>query len=141
MAGMIRPALVTVPPAGANTPALFSTSVATIGATTIITLSFGEFFAFGKLGMVRMKVKRIAGTAANFTPYIFSEAGVTTPGDISQEYAGSATAVATLFDPQLADAPVVMQCDAEGKLYFMPGPDAGADNQFEYAFRFLAYGP
>lgn len=138
---MNRPALVCVPPAGPNTPALFKTSVATIDANDIIELDFGDQAAFMKLGMVRMKVKRIAGTAANFTPYIFSEAGVTTAGDISQEYAGAATAVAALFDPQLADAPVVMQCDANGKLYFMPGPDAGADNQFEYAFRFLAYGP
>jgi hypothetical protein len=137
-ASMIYPALATVPPAGPNSPALFATSVATIAGTTVIELAFGRPFV--KLGMVRMKVKRVAGTAANFTPYIFSEAGVTTAGDISQEYAGSATAVATLFDPQLADAPVVMQADADGKLYFMPGPDAGANNQFEYAFRFLVYG-
>ena len=138
MPGMMYPALATVPPAGVGSPALFATSVNTIGATTIIELSFGHPFV--KLGMVRMKVKRKAGTAANFTPSIFSKSGVTTAGDISQEFAGSATAVGTLFDPQLADAPVVMQADVNGKLYFMPGPDAGADNQFDYAFRFLVYG-
>jgi hypothetical protein len=127
-----------VPFAGPNTPELYATSVNTIGGSTIIQLDFGKPFV--KLGLVRMKIKRVAGAAANFTPYIFSKAGVTTAGDISQEYAGAATAVGTLFDPQLADAPVFMQADANGKLYFMPGPDAGANNQFSYAFRFLIYG-
>ena len=137
-ASMVYPALATVPPAGPNSPALFSTSVATLGTTTAVVLDFGRPFV--KLGMVRFKLKHIAGSAANFTPFIFSEAGVTTAGDISQEYEGSATAVANLFDPQLADAPVVMQADENGRLYLIPGPDAGADNQFEYALRFLVYG-
>ena len=128
-----------VPFAGPNTPALYATSVNTIGATTIIQLDFGKPFV--KLGLVRMKIKRVAGTAANFTPYIFSKSGVTTAGDISQEYAGTSTPVGTLFDPQLADAPVFMQADENGKLYFMPGPDPGpADNQFNYTLRFLVYG-
>jgi hypothetical protein len=138
MSSMIYPALATVPPAGVNSTALFTTSAANVGGSTVIALEFGRPFI--KLGMVRMKVKWAAGTAANFTPYIFSKSGVTTAGDISQEYAGSATAVANLFDPQLADAPVVMQADENGKLYFLPGPDAGAANQFKYAFRFLVYG-
>lgn len=127
-----------VPFAGPNTPALFATSVNTIGSTTAIPLDFGKPFL--KLGLVRFKIKRVAGSAANFTPLIFSEAGVTTAGDISQEYAGSATAVANLFDPQLADAPVMMQADENGRLYLVLGPDAGADNQFEYTLRFLVYG-
>ena len=137
-ASMVYPALATVPPAGPNSPALYATSVATIGATTVIGLAFGRPFV--KVGLVRFKIKRIAGSAASFTPYIFSEAGVTTAGDISQEYAGASTLVADLFDPQLADAPVVMQADEDGKLYLMLGPNAGADNQFEYALRFLVYG-
>lgn len=137
-ASMIYPALATVPPAGPNSPALFATSVATIAGTTVIELAFGRPFV--KLGMVRMKVKRVAGSAVSFTPLIFSEAGVTTAGDISQEYAGTSTVVADLFDPQLADAPVVMQADSLGRLYLVLGPNAGADNQFEYAFRFLVYG-
>ena len=138
MASMIYPALATVPPAGVGSPALFSTSVNTIGATTAIELSFGHPFI--KLGMVRMKVKHAGGGAATFTPRIFSKSGVTTSGDISMEYEGAATAVANLFDPQLSDAPVLMQADANGKLYFIPGPNAGANNQFTYAFRFLVYG-
>jgi hypothetical protein len=130
--------VVALPLVDASSPTQYATSAATIAGTTIIPLDFGRPFI--KLGLVRMKIKRVAGTAANFTPYIFSKVGVTTSGDISQEYAGTATAVATLFDPQLADAPVVMQADVNGRLYFMPGPDAGANNQFSYAFRFLVYG-
>jgi hypothetical protein len=129
--------VVALPLVDANSPLQYATTAATVGGSTVIQLSFGRPFI--RLGMVRMKVKHIAGAAASFTPLIFSEAGVTTAGDISQEYAGASTLVADLFDPQLADAPVVMQADASGKLYFLPGPNAGADNQFEYAFRFLVY--
>jgi len=127
-----------IPPAGSAGATTYAVSAATIGAATVIALDFGKPYI--KLGLVRLKIKRIAGSAASFTPYIFSEAGVTTAGDISQEYAGSSTLVADLFDPQLADAPVVMQADEDGKLYLMIGPNAGADNQFEYALRFLVYG-
>lgn len=137
MSSMIYPALATVPPAGVNSPTLYITAL-NVDAGTVLDIDFGRPFI--KVGLVRFKIKHTAGTAANFTPYIFSESGVGTAGDISQEYAGAATAVATLFDPQLADAPVVMQADENGKLYFFPGPDAGNDNTFEYALRFLVYG-
>lgn len=128
----------TIPAAGPSSPALFSTTTANVAATTPLEINFGK--AFLKVGLVRMKVKHAAGAAATFTPRIFSKSGVTTAGDISMEYEGAATAVANLFDPQLADAPVVMQADENGKLYFIPGPNAGADNQFKYALRFFIYG-
>jgi len=126
-----------LPLVDANSPTQYATSAATIAATTIITLNLGRPFV--KVGLVRFKIKHIAGGAASFTPLIFSESGVTAAGDISQEYAGASTLVANLFDPQLADAPVVMQADVNGRLYLMIGPNAGADNQFEYALRFHVY--
>jgi len=129
--------IVAIPLVDASSPSQYATTDANIGASTVVTLNFGRPFI--RLGLVRFKLKRIAGSAANFTPFIFSKAGVTTAGNISQEYEGSATAVANLFDPQLADAPVVMQTDENGRLYLVPGPDAGADNQFEYALRFIVY--
>ena len=49
---------------------------------------------------------------------------------------GALTLVGALFDPQLSDAPVEMQADANGKLYMMIGPDAGADNTFDYMLKF-----
>lgn len=123
------------PAAGPSSPDLYATTPVQ-GATTIVEINVGPF---RKVGLVRLKIKWVSGTAANFTPYIFSKSGVTTAGDISQEYAGAATAVATLFDPQLADAPVVMQADVYGKLYLMIGPDAGADNVFQVSARFKVY--
>jgi hypothetical protein len=95
---------------------------------------------FQKVGLCRLKIKRVAGAAANFTPMIFSEVSIVTAGDISQEFAGAATAVGTLFDPStLQSAPVPMITDALGRLYLVLGPDAGADNTFEYMLRFFVY--
>jgi hypothetical protein len=105
-------------------------------ATAIVEFAVASPFA--KVGLVRFKVKHVAGSAATFFPYIFSEQGVTTAGAIAQEYAGASTVVATLFDPQLL-APVVMQCDANGKLYMMLAPNAGIDNTFDVCLRFFKY--
>jgi hypothetical protein len=130
------PYLVCIPARGANSSSqeLYARTVA-LGALTVVELSVGAPFI--KLGLARFKVKRVAGTAATFTPYLFSNSGVTTPGDIAQEYAGTATAVATLFDPSLGDAVVWMQADANGKLYMVLAPNAGTDNTFDVCLRFL----
>lgn len=131
-----NPGVVCIPARGPHSTSqdLYARTVA-LDANDVVELEVGT--PFMKVGLVRFKMKRVAGTAANFQPYIFSKSGVVTAGDIAQEYAGSSTAVANLFDPQLGDAPVWMQCDADGKLYMMPAPDAGADNTFDYCLRFL----
>lgn len=129
----VEPSLVCIPPASSNAPALYTRSAA-LDSNDVITLDIGQPFA--KVALVRWKIKYAAGTCANFTPYIFSESGITTAGHISEEAAGTATAVGTLFDPELADAPIEMQADANGKLYMMIGPDAGADNTFDYMLKF-----
>lgn len=131
--------LLAIPVTSAAFPLQYEVSAANIGPSSAITIFVGR--PFTRLGLVRFKLKHAAGSAANFTPLIFSKASVTSAGDISQEYAGSATAVANLFDPQLADAPVVMQADENGNLYLVPGPDAGSNNQFSYAMRFIVYAP
>jgi hypothetical protein len=135
---VVNPGVVCFPARGPHSTSqdLYARTVA-IDSNDIVELDFGAGMAFAKVGLVRFKVKRVAGAGANFQPYIFSKSGVTTAGDIAQEYAGSSTAVGTLFDPQLADAPVWMQCDADGKLYMVLAPDAGADNTFDYCLRFL----
>ncbi len=124
-------------PADAGTE-VYATSAA-LGAATVITLQVTNQ-GRAKVALCRIKIKRVSGTAANFTPLIFSKSGVTTAGDIAQEYAGSATAVATLFDPATPQsAPVPMVTDENGRLYLIIGPDAGADNVFQYALRFYVY--
>lgn len=130
----VEPSLICIPPASSNAPALYTRSAA-LDSNDVIVLEVGQ--PFTKLALVRWKIKYAAGTAANFTPYIFSEVGVTTAGHISQEAAGTATAVATLFDPEITDAPIEMQADYLGRLYMMIGPDAGADNTFDYMLKFL----
>lgn len=111
-----------------------------VGAATVVELQVASS-GRTKVGLCRIKVKWISGTGtATFTPRIFSKSGVTTSGDINQEYAGAATAVATLFDPaEPQSGPVPMVTDENGKLYLLLAPDAGADNVFRYMLRFYVY--
>lgn len=115
-------------------------SATAIGAATVVTLQVATG-GRTKVGLCRCKIKWISGTGtATFTPRIFSKTGVTTSGDIHQEYAGAATAVATLFDPsEPQSGPVPMVTDELGRLYLLLAPDAGADNVFRYMLRFYVY--
>lgn len=105
------------------------------GAATVTTLQIAPE-GRTKVGLVRAKIKHVAGSAATFAPRIHSDAASTTAGDIDQEFAGTATAVATLFDPTINE-PIWMYTDELGRLYFIPAPNAGSDNTFDYCFRFL----
>lgn len=134
---VVNPGVVCIPARGPSSTSqdLYETTADDIDSGTAVVLDVSTPFA--KVGLVRIKVKHISGaTAATFQPYIFSKVGVSTAGDIAQEYAGASTAVATLFDPGLAQ-PVWMQCDENGRLYLFPTPDAGLDNVFSYSLRFL----
>lgn len=83
--------------------------------------------------VLRIKLQRTAGTAATFTPRVFSTSGGTA-GTVAQQFVGSSTAVADLFD--VVCSGVVFDSDGGGKLYLEPGPNAGADNAFSYEFIF-----
>lgn len=83
--------------------------------------------------VLRIKLQRTAGTAATFTPRVFSTSGGTA-GTVAQQFVGSSTAVADLFD--VVCTGVVFDTDGGGKLYLEPGPNAGADNAFSYEFIF-----
>lgn len=79
--------------------------------------------------ILRVKLRRTAGTAATFTPRVYStSAGVA--GSVAQQFVGSSTAVADLFD--VACTGVLFDTDATGRLYLEPGPVAGADNAFDF---------
>jgi hypothetical protein len=79
--------------------------------------------------VLRVKLKRTAGTAASFTPRIYStSAGAI--GTVAQQFAGSSTVIADLFD--VVASGVLFDTDAAGKLYLEPGPNAGSDNAFDY---------
>jgi hypothetical protein len=79
--------------------------------------------------VLRVKLKRTAGTAASFTPRIYS-ASAGAIGTVAQQFAGSSTVIADLFD--VVCSGVVFDTDAGGKLYLEIGPNAGADNAFDY---------
>jgi hypothetical protein len=79
--------------------------------------------------VLRVKLQRTAGTAATFTPRVFSTSAGTA-GTVAQQFVGSSTAVADLFD--VVCSGVIFDTDGGGKLYLEPGPNAGADNAFSY---------
>lgn len=79
--------------------------------------------------ILRVKLRRTAGTAATFTPRVYSTSGGTA-GSVAQQFVGSSTAVADLFD--VVATGVLFDTDATGRLYLEPGPVAGADNAFDY---------
>ena len=102
-------------------------SLTNYAATTDLTIDTGGGIA--TVNVLRVKVKRTSGTAATFTPRLYNLAGAAS-GSINMQFEGSATAVATLFD--VACAGVVFQSDTSGQFFLEPGPNAGADNAFDY---------
>ena len=102
-------------------------SLTNYAATTDLTIDTGGGIA--TVNVLRVKVKRTSGTAATFTPRLYNLAGAAS-GSINMQFEGSATAVATLFD--VACAGVVFQTDTAGQFFLEPGPNAGADNAFDY---------
>lgn len=102
-------------------------SLTNYAATTDLTIDTGGGIA--TVNVLRVKVKRTAGTAATFTPRLYNLAGAAS-GSINMQFEGSSTAVATLFD--VACAGVVFQTDTSGQFFLEPGPNAGADNAFDY---------
>lgn len=108
-------------------------TTAASGATTQTALVVSDRTT--KVVIRRVKLKRTAGTAANFVPRLFKVSGAAN-GSIDQEFVGSSTAVADLFD---VAAEVYVFTDSAGKLYLQPSPDAGADNTFQYEVYFEIY--
>jgi hypothetical protein len=115
-----------------------SGTASAIGAATETTLQVGADPGSGnggaqhtlKVKIQRVKIKRVSGTAANFTPRIHSATPYSS-GSIDQEWLGTATAVATLVDATAIEA--LCYTDNRGRLFLVFVPDAGADNVFNYA--------
>jgi hypothetical protein len=74
-----------------------------------------------------------AGTAASFTPRLYDLSGAAA-GSIDMQFEGSSTAVANLFDA--ATTGCVFRTNASGQFFLEPGPNAGADNAFNYEIYF-----
>jgi hypothetical protein len=106
-------------------------SVTNYGASTRQTIGVGGGFAF--VNVLRVKLKHTGGSAANFTPRLYN-AVAALAGSINQQFVGSTTVVADLFD--VATVGCVLRTDASGQFYLEPGPGAGADNAFDYEIYF-----
>ena len=77
---------------------------------------------------------RSGGSASDYTPRL-GQAASFTNGDINERMAYSTTLVGTpINDVFSSDIPV--KTDANGRLYFRPGFDGGADNDGAYEFFF-----
>jgi hypothetical protein len=106
-------------------------SVTNYGATSQLPIGAGSGFTF--INVVRIKLKRTAGTAASFTPRLYDLSGAAA-GSIDMQFEGSSTAVANLFDA--ATTGCVFRTNASGQFFLEPGPNAGADNAFNYEIYF-----
>jgi len=81
-------------------------------------------------GLERLHVVHSAGTAANIRPRVYdTTAGAA--GAISDIRYEDTTLVATPIDNTFV-SPIPCRADADGKLYFRTGVDAGADNTVDY---------
>lgn len=107
---------------------VLSGRTAALGAATETTLVVSSNWQT-KLRIERVKILRVSGTAATFTPRIVSTTGAAA-GSIAQEWLGAATPVANLLDATAIDG--VCNTDALGNLYLACAPNAGADNVFDY---------
>lgn len=106
-------------------------SITNYGSTTDLTIDTGGGIA--TVNILRVKLKHTAGTAATFIPRIYNLAGAAA-GSINMQFEGSSTAVASLFD--VAASGCVFQTNAAGEFFLEPGPNAGADNNFNYEISF-----
>jgi hypothetical protein len=97
------------------------------GATTKVTIQIAD--STHLVSVLRLKLRRSAGTAATFVPRLFSSSTGANE-DITQEFKGTSAAVADLFD--VASDGVLCNTDTDGRIYLQPSPDAGADNDFSY---------
>ena len=112
-----------------------TTAVSTTGKTTIQVVP-GSTVPI-PVQILRVKCKRATGAAAaTFTPRIYSAFGASA-GDITQEYAGTATAVATLFDA--TNILGWCQTDSSGNLYFQVNPNVGGTDTWSYVVDLLVY--
>ncbi len=105
-----------------------ATTEATVGATTNVAVAIGSVAR--PCVIRRVRVRRLAGSAANYSPVLLSEDISGALGNqLTQEWAGGSTAVADAIDDSVE---LHTSTDEAGKLYLRFTPDAGTDNQFEY---------
>jgi hypothetical protein len=90
----------------------------------------GGLVADAWYGLARMHVVRTGGSAANYRPRLYdTTAGVA--GAISDIQYTDLTVVTTVIDDVFVSY-IPFQADSAGRIYFVSGVDAGADNGIDY---------
>ena len=104
----------------------YSGTATSVAAATEIEIDIGRECY---VRIVRLRMKRSAGTAANFSPGIGIVTGWTV-NTVDQVWASASGAVGALYDEARTDR--WCKTDVNGKLWLRPIPDAGADNTFSW---------
>lgn len=104
----------------------YSGTATSVAAATEIEIDIGRECY---VRIVRLRMKRSAGTAATFSPGIGVATGWST-NTVDQVWASGAGAVAALYDEARTDR--WCKTDVNGKLWLRPIPDIGADNTFSW---------
>lgn len=94
------------------------------GAATPFAIQLGA--GLTKFRLRRIKMKRVAGSAANYTPYLTRASNGGASTDMNVVWNGTATAVATKIDVTPTEA--CETTDEAGFIYFVGVWDVGADN-------------
>lgn len=117
-------------------PTVFASGqVTSVGAATEAAITVGSK-ALGVGSRIKLKevvIQRVSGTAANYTPRVGISPGFTA-SDVNCMWAAGSTAVGTMTDDVTIDTcrSLADQTTTEYTLYILFGPDAGADNVFNY---------
>lgn len=118
-----------------------STNTAAISVNTKLVIQFPTALANKKVCVTNFAFDHTGGAAANHAGRWYDGAdGATTPADgIGQKQRSSSIAVATMITPaSLQSGPggqgnmLTLLLDANARAYFTPGPDAGADNTYQW---------
>lgn len=109
------------------------------GVATETTLQFPAITGAGgnqsqNVLLLSFHFVRAAGTGATYTPRL-GEIATFAAGSIGERMVYAATAVATPINDVFSQ-PIPMRTDANGRLYFRPAFDAGADNTAAWEFFF-----
>lgn len=107
----------------------------TVSSSTEIELDM-ESSGYGlTIEILRVMVKHVSGSAANFTVSIGNASGFTS-GSINEKYVSANTAVASLLDDPVASKTTVSgfcSTSSSGKLYIKFAPNTGSNNSFSYS--------
>ena len=106
-----------------------------VGTSEETTLQFPTAGGSNQIWLLHsFHYKRSGGTAANYAPTVGNISGYAA-GSINEMLAYASQGVGTAVN-EIFSAPIPCRTDANGRLYFKPGFDAGADNDGDYEFFF-----